>query len=106
VLRNILPGIGALIAATPKQLKALTGNLGVDGSKGIGNAAHLAPWSRSGAQSARSNKKVVAATITDLDRLAECIPHLHTKDGAVADMGSFEAISYSTAVRNRNNAQR
>ena len=103
MLRNILPRIGALITATPKQLQAVTGDLGIDAGERIRNAAHLAPRPGSGTQSARSNKKIVAAVITNLDRFAERIAHLHAKDGAVANMGSFEAIPYSIAVCSRNN---
>ena len=70
----------------------------------IRHTAHLAPGPGGGTQRSRSNEEVVAAVVANLHGLAEGIAHLHTKDGAVADMGSFESIANSVAMRSWNHA--
>jgi hypothetical protein len=81
-------------------------DLRVDTGERIRHTAHLAPGPGGGAQRARSNEEVVAAMVADLHGLTEGIAHLHAKDGAVADMGGFEAIANSVAMRSWNHAQR
>ena len=105
VLRDILPRVGALAAASPQQLQAMACHLAVDAGQRVRNTAHLAPRARRCSQRARSNKKIVTAVITHLYRFAEGVANLNAEDGAVADVGSLEAIAHSVAVCSRNDTQ-